>query len=321
MKWGILGCGGIAGKFCDSMRSVPDGEVAACASRTPGKAAAFAETYGIGVHCEGYEALLAMDEVDAVYVATTHNFHHDNVIQALRAGKHVVCEKPLSVSRKEAESMAARARERGLFLMEGMWTRFLPAILQTKRWLREGRIGEVRMFRADFCIQKDFDPNHRLFNPELAGGALWDTGIYPVAMASMVMNGEQPQEVRALADVGETGVDEAMAMVFRYAGGVTGLLSCAGRTPSDNRVEICGSEGRIVIPRNFLGTDRVELHRTGAEVEVFEETFAGKEGFRFEILAAQAAIRKGEGDCAEMTVEESVAVAETMDRIRAVAMG
>lgn len=316
ISWGILGCGGIAKKFDESMGAVEDGVVAACASRTPGKAEAFAADRGIGRWFDSYESMLARGDIDAVYVATTHNFHHENVQMCLDHGKAVLCEKPLAVTAAQAREMAGKAREKKLFLMEAMWTRFLPAVRQMKAWLEAGEIGEVRMMRADFCFRTGFDPQGRLFNPDLAGGALLDAGIYPVSMASYVMGG-QPEEIRSMADIGSTGVDEQSAYLFRYAGGRMAMLSSAVRSASENRMEISGTEGRIVIPSHFLGARDVELHRNNGEIVKRRLPHTGARAFRYEIEAANRAIRNGRLECVEMPVDESVALAGTMDRIRA----
>ncbi len=298
------------------MDAVPEGEVVACASRTPGKAERFAAECGVPAFYEGYEELLALPEVDAVYVATTHNFHHENVMMCLAQGKAVLCEKPLAVSADQAWEMINRAREKNLFLMEGMWTRFLPAIRQMKTWLDAGEIGALKMLRANFCIQAGFNPQGRLFNPDLAGGALLDAGIYPVSMASYVM-GEQPETVKALADIGDTGVDEQSVYAFRYSGNRMALLSSAVTSGSENRVEISGTEGRIVIPALFLASEEVQLHRNNRESICMRLPHNGPQSFSYEIEAANRAIRAGETECAEMPLDESLAIAETMDRILA----
>jgi predicted dehydrogenase len=315
IQWGILGCGNIANKFCSSIASVEHGVVAACASRTEGKADAFAQKHHIPSAYSDYESLLKREDIDAVYVATTHNFHHEMVCEALRHGKAVLCEKPLAVSEVQAEEMVETARAHKVFLMEGMWTRFLPAIQHMKSWLREGKIGEVRMVRADFCFRIAFDPASRLLNPDLAGGAMWDVGIYPISMASFIME-DQPAELCALADVGSTGVDEQSAYLFRYSNGALALLSSAVRSPSENRLEICGSEGRIVIPGSFHCSRTVQLHRNGEEPVLFDEPLDASESFRFEIIAVQNALQNGDLECGEMPLDESVAIAKTMDRIK-----
>lgn len=315
IRWGIIGCGGIAHKFAKSMQVVDTGDVVACASRTPGKAAAFASAQGLPAAFDNYEALVESPEVDAVYIATTHNYHHENIKLALEAGKAVLCEKPITVNTSEAREVAALARQKGLFLMEGMWTRFLPVIRKVRAWLDEGAIGEIRTLRADFCIDVIKDPKHRIYNPDLAGGALLDAGIYPVSMASFVM-GEQPERVTALAHMGETNVDESTGALFGYENGQLALLSCSVNSGSANRLEIAGTQGRIEIPGNFLSADRAVLSPKKGDPVRHETPFKAEHGFSFEIAAANTAIAGGQIEHDVIPLDESVAIMATMDRIR-----
>lgn len=315
ITWGILGCGGIAHKFCASARASRLASVSACASRTPGKAAAFASAHGLTVSYDNYGALLQDATVDAIYLATTHNFHYENLLEALQHGKPVLCEKPLTVNATQAREAVGLARANGVFLMEGMWTRFLPAIRRMKAWLDEQAIGKIRMLRADFCHRQPYNPENRFFNPALAGGALLDAGVYPISMASHVF-GKQPEQVAAFADRCPTGVDVQSAYLFNYADGSLALLSSAVVSPSENRLEISGSKGRIIVPSGFLGAAEVELHLSTGRV--FREQFPhpGAEGFRDEIDAACEAIANGQRESELMPLDESVAILETMDRCR-----
>ena len=318
LTWGILGAGGIANKFAGAVRHVEGCEVVAVAGRTPGKAAAFAERHGIPEFHESYEALLAMEGVDAVYVATTHNFHAECARLALEAGKPVLCEKPLTVNAAEAEALAALAKERGVFLMEAMWTRFLPAMRQAMAWIDEGRIGDIRQIRANFSFDRPYDPEDRLYNPALAGGALLDAGIYPVSFASMVMGGREPDSIASSALRAETGVDAQSAFVFGYGNSVLGVLSTGCRVRQENRAEIAGSEGMIVFPENFIGASRVELHvYAERSMERREFSSPGGNGFTHEIAEARDCIRRGATESPRMPVGESVALMRTLDRIRA----
>lgn len=312
-KWGLLGCGHIAHKFAKSLASVEGGELLACASRTPGKAETFAAEEKVPNALSSYEELVAMD-LDAVYVATTHNFHLENVLLALNHGKAVLCEKPLGVNAAGSTQMAALAAAKGCFLMEGMWTRFLPAIRQMKTWLDAGEIGRVRMLRASFSIEKPYHPQHRLYNPDLAGGALLDVGIYPVSLASHVM-GTQPERMAVLANHAPTGVDENTLMNFGYGDGAMAQLCCGITSPSENRVELVGEQGRIILPEQFLAAKTVELHRADGTVDIRQLPFADAEGFRFEIQEVHEALSRGQLESPVMPLAETVRIAETMDRV------
>ncbi|MDA3872865.1 MAG: Gfo/Idh/MocA family oxidoreductase [Kiritimatiellae bacterium] len=316
ITWGILGAGGIANKFAEATRLVEACELVAVAGRTPGKAKVFAERHGVQDHYESYEELLAREDIDAVYVATTHNFHEECVTLALEAGKHVMCEKPFTVNAQEAEVLGALARAKGLFMMEAMWTRFLPCMRQAVAWLKEGRIGEIRQVRANFSFNRPFDPQNRLYNRELAGGALLDAGIYPVSFASMVM-GRQPDRISSMALTVETGVDAQSAFLFDYGNAVLGVLSTGCNVRQVNRAEILGSEGTILFPESFHGATSVELHRySESMMERHEFPHPGGNGFTYEVEEACACIRKGRTESPEMTIRESIELMRTLDTIR-----
>ena len=193
-----------------------------------------------------YEALAADPEIDIVYVATPHPMHHTAAKLCLNAGKAVLCEKPFTVNATEAEEVIALARERKLFLMEAMWTRYLPLMVRFRELIAAGAIGEPRLLTADFGFRADGEPSHRLFNPDLAGGALLDVGVYVVSLASMIFG--PPERGTGMADIGATGVDEQAALVFGYPGGKLAQLTVAVRTNTPQEVTLMGTEGTIRIP-------------------------------------------------------------------------
>lgn len=316
IRWGILGCGGIAQKFAQGIAKVKTGKLLACAARSEGKASDFATRFGIERSYPSYEALLEDGEVDAVYIANTHNFHHACLMDSLRAGKAVLCEKPLTVNAAQAEEAIALARSKDLFLMEAMWTRFLPAIGQMREWLQDGVIGEVRQIRADFCINVPKNPDGRLFNRALAGGALLDLGIYPISMVSMIM-GRQPESIQASATIGDTGVDEQVFALFNYGPHQMAAVSCSLVGAAANGLEIVGTEGRITIPTFFLNAKEVAWHKPNGEVTRLTLPFPDPEGFRFQIEAACRSILNGWKECPLMPRDESLAIMQTMDRVAA----
>lgn len=314
IRWGIIGCGRIAGKFCASMDIVPSGRITACASRTPGRAREFAQQNNIPNPFDDYQSMLECGLVDAVYVATTHNFHHANMMLCFEHGKAVLCEKPLTISAEQTAEVIAKAREKHCFLMEGMWTRFLPSIQKMRRWLKDGRIGDLKMLRADLCFRAPHNPKDRLLNPDLAGGAYLDLGIYPVSMASDVM-GRQPERIQVIADIGTTGVDEQTACLFDYGDGRMALLSFSLVSRSQNRMEIVGTDGMIIAPEQFLRARKIELH-IGEKVTIEDLPFPEEKGFCFQIEAVHEALARGEIECAVMPLDETLAIAKTMDAIR-----
>lgn len=316
INWGILGTGGIAGgRFVPGLRAVEGTNLVAAASRTPGKAALFAERYGIPLAYDGYEGLLSRDDIDVVYVATTHNFHYDCVKLALEYGKHVLCEKPFTVNAREARMLIDLARAKRLFLMEGMWTRFLPSIVRLRGWLDEGKIGRILQLRANFGFCVEVQPGHRLLNPALAGGALLDAGIYPLSFSSMVMK-ESPIEIRAVASISETGVDEQSAYLLKYSGGKVSLLSSAVAVDLYNRADIIGTEGRIVVPPGFHKSPRVELFRNGEEPVIGDHPPVEQDGFKHEIAEVVSCVRSGKTESAVMPLDETARIMETIDEIK-----
>ena len=310
IRWGILGPGGIAKSFAADLAKVPDAALVAVASRSRQRAEAFAEQFGVQRAYDDYEALMADPDVDVIYIATPHPFHHAQTIACLEHGKAVLCEKPLAVNAQQVQEMIDCAAANGRFLMEAMWTRFLPVIETVRTWLTAGRIGEVRMMVADFGFAAPWDPEHRLFALELAGGALLDVGVYAVALAAMVFGGP-PRDIQAAASLGETGVDEQTAMLFAYEGGALAQLSCAIRTDLPKVAWIAGTKGIIRIPTFW--------HPTEATLTVADESpvqTTGEEGYHFQAIAVMDALRAGSLACEQMPWAESLQIAQTMDAVR-----
>ncbi len=314
LRWGILGAGAIAGTFTRGLAASTLGKPVAVGSRSAVKAARFASEHGgLRAHAS-YEALAADDEVDAVYVATTHPQHLAASQICLRAGKAVLCEKPLTVNAAEAAELIATARETKRFLMEAMWTRFLPAMAQCRRWLAAGAIGEPRMLNADFGFRGGADPRSRTLDPAAAGGGLLDVGVYTVAFSTMVF-GAQPEAVSAVGHLGASGVDEQCAMLMRWQGGALAVLSSAVRTSTPMAAWIAGTEGRIELPSFWNGRIAI-LHRDGQPPERLEPAFAGN-GYHYQAEEVARALANGETESRLMPLAESLAIQRIMDQARA----
>ncbi len=246
-RWGILGTGTIATKFALGLRAADNAELRAVGSRSEATAEAFAREHGAARAHASYEALARDPEVDAIYIATPHVLHRENTLSCIAGGKAVLCEKPFAMNASEGEEMVAAARSAGTFLCEAMWTRFLPATRRVRELINTGVIGEPRQLECDFGFRTELDPRGRLFDPALGGGALLDVGIYCVAYARMVFGGA-PAEVHSSAHIGETGVDEQSAYLFRYDSGALARMSSATRTETAHRATIWGTEGSIEVP-------------------------------------------------------------------------
>jgi predicted dehydrogenase len=315
IKWGIIGCGGIANTFAISLRALDSGRIVAGASRTPGRAREFADRHGIERSYNDYESLAHDSDIDAVYIATTHNFHYENVRLCLENGKHVLCEKPFTVNAAQTKDLIELARRKNLFMMEGLWTRFLPATLKLQQLLSEGAIGEIRTVFANFYLARYFEPEHRLRNKALAGGALLDLGIYPINMASIVF-GRQPLKIDSVVNMDEeTGVDASSFYFFDYSKGQRAILSSGYAQAAPVEALVCGSKGFIRIP-HFLGARELQIHRTDLPAEVLEFPYDEGENFKYEIAHAMECIAAGKTESAIMPLSESLAVMETMDALR-----
>lgn len=311
IRWGILGTGGIASKFADGLTALPDAETAAVGSRTQESADRFGDKYQIPRRHSSYEALANDPDVDVIYIATPHTFHAENTRLCLEAGKAVLCEKPFAINAQEAQGMVALARQKGLFLMEAMWTRYLPIIVHVRRLIADGVIGEVRMLNADFGFRTGFNPEGRLFNPDLGGGALLDVGIYPVSLAYALFG--KPAEVKTLAGLGATGIDEQSAYLFGYPGGQLALLSSAVRTSTPHEAIIAGTDGMIRIP-SWWNARQFTLTKNG-ETSVIELPFHGN-GYNYEAAEVMRCLREGLLESDTMSLDETLSIMGTLDAIR-----
>jgi predicted dehydrogenase len=313
IRWGILGPGAIAGKFAAALPEAGGAELHAVGSRDLQRAEEFAAKHG-AAHAYGtYNELAGDPGVDAVYIATPHVFHKKNTILCLRAGKHVLCEKPLAINAAEAREMRRAAGEESRVLMEAMWMRFVPATERVRELVASGAIGDLRRVTADFSFRADFDPAGRLFDPKLGGGALLDVGVYPLSLAHMLLGA--PSEIYATARIGETGVDEESAVVLGYKNGEQAVLTASTRLEGPLEAYILGTGGSIKIHRPWWVSSRFSLTRPTGEVEDVDVPYQGN-GFVHQIDAFMEAIRKGKPECEIMPVSGSVSVLETMDAIR-----
>lgn len=314
IRWGILGTGNIANSFAKGLASVEDGSLVAVGSRSQESADAFADRYGAPKRHATYAGLVNDPEVDVIYIATPHAMHLENMLACLDAGKAVLCEKPFTINAAQAQQAIAHARSKGLFVMEAVWSRFLPLMDEIRRLLAAGEIGEVRMVTADFGFRTKFNPQGRLFNPAMGGGALLDVGIYPVSLAHMVLGA--PKRVATLAELGETGVDEQSAYVLGYDSGALAVLSSAIRTKTPQEAMILGTEGSIRLHSPWWIPQKMTVQRSGAEPQEVEMRMTGN-GYNYEIAEVQRCLRAGETESPLMALDETLATMRTMDALRA----
>lgn len=313
LRWGILATGGIAEAFVQDLKTAGL-EVGAVGSRSEGSAEKFAQKYGIARAHGSYEALVADPEIDIIYVATPHPYHAPCVKLALGGGKHVLVEKPFTLNAGEAKEIAALAHEKGLVLLEAMWTRFLPHIRRIHEIIAAGTLGDLRAVHADHRQFLPTDPKHRLNAPELGGGALLDLGIYPVSFAYDILG--TPVSVNAMARFTQTGVDAEIAVTMKHAGDAISTsvssLDCGG----DNKATIYGSKARLEIsPVWYTPTSFSVIDYEGNVLETFDETWEGR-GMQFQAIALEELVRSGNLVSPLMPLEQSVEIMAMLDTIR-----
>jgi predicted dehydrogenase len=289
VKWGIVGPGNIAHSFAHDFLFAKYGELQAVASRSLARAQNFANKYGIPRAYGSYSELYADKEIDIVYVATPHTFHHENSADAINSGKAVLCEKPITVNLEECDSLIALAKEKDKYLVEGMWTYFLPVINKVSEWVNEGRIGQVLSIKADFGNLVPFDPDSRMYSPELAGGTLLDMGIYPLAITWLIYKSD-PKNISVISRKASTGVDNDVNVLFEYEDALASLHS-SFRSKLNNHAYIIGEKGYIDIPE-FWHARECLLFESENIIERFQDDREGK-GYEFEIDAVSIDLLNG----------------------------
>ena len=319
VRWGIVGPGAIARVFATAIDGLDGHEIVAVGSRDPQRAAAFNAERGYGDAAAGtYRDLVRSESVDAVYVASPHSGHLEHAALALRHGKAVLCEKPLCVNASEARRLCAIAREHGRPLLEAMWTRFLPATLRASDWVVKGTIGEPSRVVAAFGFHARFDPESRLYDPELAGGSLLDIGCYTLSLASLVfgerVTGGNIPQIEVRADLAPSGVDEHCKVVLRFGDGAEAYLESSISKALSATGVIQGDRGRIVIP-DFWRAQTLKLECETQEVATLECPFLCN-GYEYQALELARMLRDGDVESPLLPHAESIGLLELMDELR-----
>ncbi len=313
-RWGIVGLGRIAHKFADALNHIENAKLQAVASTSAQRAKDFAQKYYATNYYDSYEQLFSDDTVDIVYIATTHNFHCNNTLDALNAKKHVLCEKPMAVNASQVKQMINSAQSNKLFLMEAMWTRFLPMMAEARDIIAKGTIGPPQLLYADFGVKFNFDPKSRTYNPNLAGGALLDLGVYCLALASMIFG--RPNNILSTIKMADTGVDERSTVLLEYDNAKVAVLFQAIDVETPKQALIIGTEGSIVLhPMWMEGSDYTLKFNNGTEKTYKANTH--ENGFIYQIMAVHESLNAGKTQCDLMGLDETLTIAETMDAIRA----
>ncbi|MBE6907517.1 MAG: Gfo/Idh/MocA family oxidoreductase [Ruminococcaceae bacterium] len=324
-RYGMIGAGRIAQKFADTFRSglVSNSVLSAVASTDEKRAAEFAASHGIARSYGSYAALLGDPGIDLVYVAVTNNAHFQCCMDAIAAGKHVLCEKPLALTGQEAAELIYAAKAKGVFLMEAMWSRFLPATRKAAQWAADGHIGNLRCISASFCAARDPGDYQRLYDPGMGGGAFYDLGVYAFSLVQYLAKGRKLIQAFPLSVPAGTGVDASTFVHLQYDDGLVGEIKCSIQFHACNEAWIYGDRGYIRIAPYFHCAQKVELFTgplPGPRDYKAEpaETFLHpvQSGFEFEIEHAAACVLEGKPESPVMPLSDTLETARLFDLIQ-----
>jgi predicted dehydrogenase len=313
-NWGILGCGKIAGKFSRDLKNLPNARRYAASARELEKASAFAQEFGYEHAFGSYRELAQDANVDVVYIATPHSHHEEHAILCIEHGKAVLVEKAFALTARQAARMIDAARHNGVFMMEAFWTRFQPSFRFAREVLDSGLLGPAHLMRSEFCFHSPVDPESRLYNLELGGGALLDIGVYPVFWSQQIFG--QPEEIHTSADLAPTGADRSIAMTFKYHGGKIAQLASSLAVCSDTQTEIWCEKGflrvRRIDPSNVSVT--VSVKGEAATEKVF--SLNGAFGLYLEAEHVMDCLDKGLTESPELPLSFTLDQMKLLDRIR-----
>ncbi len=312
VRWGVLGTGKIAKTFARDLQLIDEGDVVAVGSRRQETADAFGDELGVPRRYDSYDDLVADPGVDAIYVATPHPMHLENASLALNHGKAVLVEKAFTMNAAQARELVALARSKGLFMMEAMWTRFLPHVVALRDIVARGELGDLVTFEADHGKWFAPDPGFRLFAPELGGSAMLDLGVYVVSFASMLLG--TPSRIVAMVDPAFTGVDGQASMIFGYDSGAQSLLTCTSSARSATRASLTGTAARVEIDSDFYAPTSFRLIKRTGEVTPYSFDVEPR-GLSFQAQEVARCLEQGLLESPVMPLDETVSIMETMDQV------
>jgi predicted dehydrogenase len=313
VRWGILGTGRIARDFANALRVTPGAVLAAVASRTQAGADGFGAEFDVPLRLDSVEALADSPGVDLVYVATPHSQHAGNALSMLGGGKGVLCEKPFALNRAQSDQVVALARAKKLFLMEAMWSRFLPGLAEARRIVASGELGVVAQAHADFGFVAEGGPEARLYNPALGGGALLDLGIYPLSLTAFLLG--PVAAVQAQAEIGPTGVDLQTVFTLRHEGGALSTCACSLKARTPGLLTVSGSLGRLRLDAPFHRPPTLTVTLADGATRTVDTPYLGN-GYVHEALEAQRCWQAGLVESPLMPHDETLQLMGVMDEIR-----
>jgi len=312
VNWGILGCGKIASKFAQDLATVTSATLYAVGSRHLQKANAFRKIHGAMKYYGSYLELIQDAEVDIIYIATPHVFHYEHTIQCLTYKKAVLCEKPLAMKLQQVQKMIALAKEKNTFLMEGLWTYFLPHYKYVLNCIASQELGEIISLEADFGFKANFDPTNRLFNKNLGGGSLLDIGIYPLFAALTLLG--YPKKIEASATIGTTNIDEECTMQLEYPNGKKALLHSSLISNTSCEAKITCTKGNILIHHRFHAPTSISITQNNVTKTLNFPT--STHGYNFEIEHIHDMLSQHRIESTVMTFDTSLQLMELLDTIR-----
>jgi len=312
-KWGIIGLGKIANLFAADLPFSKNGVIHAVASRSIDKAKDFAKLYGAKHAFGSYEEILAVGDLDAIYIATPHSLHHDNTVMCLQAGIPVLCEKPLAINSHQVTAMINIARKNNVFLMEALWTRFLPHYIDVKRIVDSGVLGPIIQLKADFGFEANPKEHNRLFKKALGGGALLDIGIYPIFAALDLLG--SPTGIVANASFGDTGVDEKVDINLNYGDTCTALLHCTLLEDTPTELVITGEHGTLHVDSRFHEPNNYDLRIRDKNRKISNFKY-NCNGYKYEADEVARCIRLGQAESDLMSLDSSAKLIQLLDQVR-----
>jgi predicted dehydrogenase len=313
VKFGIIGLGKVAHKFAHDLALVDGCVLQAVGSRNLKKARKFATEHQATQFYSSYEEVAADPEIAIIYIATPHVFHFENTMMCLHAGKAVICEKPFAMNLEEVEIMIQTAKDKNLFLMEALWTRFIPSTLKVIELMEQNTIGKIHSIQANFGYVATTDPASRLIARELGGGSLLDIGIYPIFISLLLLG--TPVETASIAQLSKTGIDQHCAMLMKFKNGATAILESTFLTMTSNEAALYGSKGKITMQAPFHHTEKIVVEINGTEPYQIASPMIGN-GYAHEIEEVKNCLIAGKIESDKMSFINSLELIKTLDLIR-----
>ena len=311
-RWGIIGAANIAEKFAAGLKELPEAICYAVASRSQEKAEIFRQKNGFEKAYGSYKAMLEDPLVDIVYIATPNSLHFENTMMSLEAGKAVLCEKPFASNLSQVEQMIRKANEKKLFLMEALWSRFLPSIQAFKQQMREGSIGKPLLLEVDFGFKANYHPQSRLFDPELGGGSIPDIGIYPLFLALYLFG--KPESVQVTSVAAPTGTDMTTSVLLKHAGGEISVLTSSLAMRLDSEAKLFGENGSLHLCRMFHIPTKLMI-RKGEEEEQEIPVHSVGNGYNYEAKEVMERLNRGETESKDMPLSFSLDLIRLLDEV------